>query len=100
MSGFLSLFNTPERIEVAEGYWIDVKTSLTAEDHEYAQRALLGKVTMGSSESQFYIVRLPRQYRVHFYEYVHVGPVTEPPIRFRSEGLYDRHSPYWMPEAA
>lgn len=49
MSGFLSLFNTPERIEVAEGYWIDVKTSLTAEDHEYAQRALLGKVTMGST---------------------------------------------------
>jgi hypothetical protein len=46
MSGFLSLFNTPERIIVAPGYWIDIKPSLSAEDYEGAQRALLGKMSM------------------------------------------------------
>jgi len=46
MAGFLSLFNTPERIEVADGFWIDVKSTLSTEDYEYAQRALLGKMTM------------------------------------------------------
>ena len=46
MAGFLSLFNEPQRIVVADGYWIDVKTSLTAEDYEAAQRALLGKMSM------------------------------------------------------
>jgi hypothetical protein len=48
MSGFLSLFNAPERIIVAKDYWIDIKTSLTAEDYEAAQRALLGKVSMSN----------------------------------------------------
>jgi len=46
MAGFLSLYNAPQRIEVAEGYWIDVKTNLTTEDYEAAQRALIGKMTM------------------------------------------------------
>jgi len=46
MSGFLSLFNEPERIIVADGYWIDVKSSLNAADYEAAQRALLGKMSM------------------------------------------------------
>ena len=46
MSGFLSLYNAPERIEVAKGYWIDVKSNLTTEDYEAAQRALLGKMSM------------------------------------------------------
>ncbi len=52
MPGFLSIYNTPKRIEVADGYWIDVKTSLTAEDYEYAQRALLGKMTMSGDGLQ------------------------------------------------
>ena len=46
MAGFLSLFNGPERLNVAEGYWVDVKKSLTAADYEAAQRVLLGKMTM------------------------------------------------------
>lgn len=48
MPGFLSLFNTPERIQVAEGYWIDVKKSLSAEEFEHAQSALLGTVSFGN----------------------------------------------------
>jgi hypothetical protein len=52
MPGFLSIYNTPKRIEVADGYWIDVKTSLTAEDYEHAQRALLGKMTMSGDGLQ------------------------------------------------
>jgi hypothetical protein len=49
MAGFLSLFNEPERIIVAKGFWIDIKTSLTAEDYEAAQRALLGKMSMSGN---------------------------------------------------
>lgn len=44
--GFLALFNEPERVAVGEGYWIDLRTSLTAEDYEAGQRVLLGKMTM------------------------------------------------------
>jgi hypothetical protein len=46
MAGFLSLFNTPERVEVANGYWVELKTSLTTEDYEAAQRVLLGKMSL------------------------------------------------------
>lgn len=48
MAGFLDLFNGPQRIFVTEdhAYWVDVKKSLTAEDYEYAQRALIGKMVM------------------------------------------------------
>ena len=49
MAGFLSLFNEPERINVAKGFWIDIKKSLTAEDYEAAQRALLGKMVMNGA---------------------------------------------------
>lgn len=55
-----------------------------------------GTITMGSGESQFYIVRLPRQNRIHFYAY---NWVSGPLVIFRSEGLYDCHSPYWRKEA-
>ena len=48
MSGFLSLFNEPERVVVADGFWIDVKKALTAEDYEAAQRALFGKMSMSN----------------------------------------------------
>lgn len=48
MPGFLSLYNTPDRIEVAPGYWIEVKKSLTAEEFEHAQSALLGNVSFGA----------------------------------------------------
>ena len=48
MAGFLALYNAPKRIEVADGYWIDIKTSLTTEDYEVAQRALFGKMKMGA----------------------------------------------------
>lgn len=50
MAGFLSLFNTPERLPVAEGFWIDIKKSLTTEDYEAAQRTLLGKMSMVAGE--------------------------------------------------
>jgi len=46
MAGFLSLFNEPERVVVADGFWVDIKKALTAEDYEAAQRALLGRMTM------------------------------------------------------
>lgn len=49
MAGFLSLFNEPERLNVAPGYWVDIKKSLTAEDYEAAQRALLGKMSMSNN---------------------------------------------------
>jgi hypothetical protein len=49
MAGFLSLFNEPERLIVAKGFWIDIKTSLTAQDYEAAQRALLGKMSMSGN---------------------------------------------------
>jgi hypothetical protein len=46
--GFLALFNTPDRIEVTDdgAFWIDIKTSLTADDYEHAQRVLFGKMAM------------------------------------------------------
>jgi hypothetical protein len=46
MAGFLSLYNQTERIEVADGYWVDIKTNLTTEEYEAAQRVLIGKVSM------------------------------------------------------
>lgn len=46
MAGFLSLFNEPERVPVAPGFWVDIKKSLNAEDYEGAQRALFGKMSM------------------------------------------------------
>lgn len=49
MPGFLSLFNTPERVHVADGYWIDIKTNLTTEDYEKAQRVLFNSVELGAS---------------------------------------------------
>jgi hypothetical protein len=49
-TGFLALFNEPERLEVAPGFWIDVRTSLTAEDYAGAQRVLMGKMTMQDSK--------------------------------------------------
>lgn len=48
MAGFLALFNEPERVVVAKGFWIDIKKGLTAEDYEGAQRALLGKMSMNN----------------------------------------------------
>lgn len=46
MPGFLSLYNQTERLIVADDYWIDIKTNLTTEDYESAQRTLLGKISM------------------------------------------------------
>ena len=46
MTGFLALFNTTKKLDVAEGFWIEVKTSLTAADYAKAQHALLGKMKM------------------------------------------------------
>ena len=46
MAGFLSLFNEPERVVVADGFWVDIKKALTAEDYEAAQRALLGRLPL------------------------------------------------------
>jgi hypothetical protein len=48
--GFLALFNEPERVTVAEGFWIDLRTSLSAEDYEAGQRVLLGRMTMTDSK--------------------------------------------------
>ncbi|MEI8194601.1 MAG: hypothetical protein WCI73_01700 [Phycisphaerae bacterium] len=57
-----------------------------------------GKVTMGSTEDRMYIVRLPRQQRIHFYG---LNPTAQgPAVLLRSQGFYDRHSPFWKPEAA
>ena len=50
MAGFLSLFNATEKLDVAEGYWIEVKTSLTAADYAKAQHALLGKMKMSQGD--------------------------------------------------
>lgn len=49
MAGFLSLFNEPERVVVVDGYWVDIKKGLSAEDYEAAQRALLGKMSMNNN---------------------------------------------------
>jgi hypothetical protein len=50
--GFLSLFNEPERVLVTDDgeFWIDIKTSLTAEDYEHAQRVLFGKMAMHGAD--------------------------------------------------
>ena len=58
-------------------------------------KPLGGYVTAGSREDEYFIVRLPNQKRIHFYEMVldHGYPCH---VRFRSEGHYDKHSRYWI----
>ena len=46
MAGFLSMYNTPERLIVADGYWVDVKQTLTTEEYANSQRVLLGKLSL------------------------------------------------------
>lgn len=51
-----------------------------------------------------FIVRLPRQQRIHFYPlYTNLCKTTReewhwrgPTYPFKSEGYYDQHSPYWL----
>jgi hypothetical protein len=46
-------------------------------------------------EDVVFVVRLPRQRRIHFYAY-NAGNLYEGSFVFKSEGFYDHHSPYYM----
>lgn len=52
-----------------------------------------GKLTWGPKG---FVVRLPKQNRIHFYNYDDsMPPQHTSPFPFTSEGYYDKHSPYW-----
>lgn len=40
--GFLSLYDQTERLEVAEGYWVEIKQHLSGDEDDACTRALLG----------------------------------------------------------
>jgi hypothetical protein len=43
------------------------------------------------------MIRLPKQRRIHFYNYDEsFPPQHKSPFPFTGEGYYDEHSPYWV----
>ena len=61
-------------------------------DHYKSFNGFVGQGNKG------FIVRLPDQKRIHFYNFnSDLRDFKGPSYSFASEGFYDEHSPYWMP---